>query len=75
MGRAQIPVFLMPTRNHLGIIGPIPLEEFHPDNIQKKIDQNPIANCSESRNLGFLHEPARTKESSSRYGMGKGGNW
>jgi arginine decarboxylase len=23
-----IPVFLMPTRNHLGIIGPIPLEEF-----------------------------------------------
>ena len=39
------PVFLMPTRNNLGIIGPIPLEEFHPENIQKKIDQNPIANC------------------------------
>ncbi|MGO3890684.1 MAG: Orn/Lys/Arg decarboxylase N-terminal domain-containing protein [Paenalcaligenes sp.] len=38
-----IPVFLRPTRNHLGIIGPIPLEEFHPDNIQRKIDANPFA--------------------------------
>ena len=38
-----IPVFLTPTRNHLGIIGPIPLEEFHPDNIQKKIEANPFA--------------------------------
>jgi len=37
-----IPVFLRPTRNHLGIIGPIPLEEFHPDNIQKKIVANPF---------------------------------
>ena len=38
-----IPVFLRPTRNHLGIIGPIPLEEFHPDNIQRKIEANPFA--------------------------------
>ena len=30
-----IPVFLPPTRNHLGIIGPIPLEEFRPENIQQ----------------------------------------
>ena len=36
------PVFLMPTRNHLGIIGPIPLSEFAPANIQKKIDSNPF---------------------------------
>jgi len=36
------PVFLMPTRNHLGIIGPIPLSEFEPANIQKKIDANPF---------------------------------
>ncbi len=36
------PVFLMPTRNHLGIIGPIPLSEFTPANIQKKIDSNPF---------------------------------
>ena len=38
-----IPVFLTPTRNHLGIIGPIPLEEFRPENIQKKIEANPFA--------------------------------
>ncbi|MEQ1515944.1 MAG: arginine/lysine/ornithine decarboxylase [Usitatibacteraceae bacterium] len=36
------PVFLMPTRNHLGIIGPIPLSEFSPAAIQKKIDANPF---------------------------------
>ena len=36
------PVFLMPTRNHLGIIGPIPLTEFSPESIQKKIDANPF---------------------------------
>jgi arginine decarboxylase len=36
------PVFLMPTRNHLGIIGPIPLDEFSPASIQKKIDANPF---------------------------------
>src|SRR3979409_2274046 len=38
-----IPVFLMPTRNHLGIIGPIPLEEFTMENIRKKIEANPFA--------------------------------
>ncbi|HZV62675.1 MAG TPA: arginine/lysine/ornithine decarboxylase [Methylophilaceae bacterium] len=38
-----IPVFLMPTRNHFGIIGPIPLEEFQPETIQKKIEANPFA--------------------------------
>jgi arginine decarboxylase len=38
-----VPVFLMPTRNHYGIIGPIPLEEFHPDNIRRKIAANPFA--------------------------------
>ncbi len=31
-----IPVFLTPTRNHLGIIGPIPLEEFSPENIREE---------------------------------------
>jgi arginine decarboxylase len=36
------PVFLMPTRNHLGIIGPIPLDEFKPENIRKKIEANPF---------------------------------
>ncbi|AGF48812.1 arginine/lysine/ornithine decarboxylase [Candidatus Kinetoplastidibacterium galati] len=38
-----IPVFLRPTRNNFGIIGPIPLDEFNPDNINKKILSNPLA--------------------------------
>jgi len=38
-----IPVFLMPTRNNLGIIGPIPLAEFTPEAIRAKIDAHPIA--------------------------------
>lgn len=37
-----IPIFLMPTRNHFGIIGPIPKEEFSWDNIQKKLEANPF---------------------------------
>ncbi len=37
-----IPVFLMPTRNHYGIIGPIPKSEFAWENIQKKIAKNPF---------------------------------
>jgi arginine decarboxylase len=37
-----IPIFLMPTRNHFGIIGPIPKEEFDWKNIQKKIEANPF---------------------------------
>ena len=38
-----IPVFLMPTRNHFGIIGPIPKSEFEWENIKKKIERNPFA--------------------------------
>jgi arginine decarboxylase len=38
-----VPVFLTPTRNHFGIIGPIPLEEFRWENIEKKIKANPFA--------------------------------
>lgn len=38
-----IPVFLTPTRNHYGIIGPIPLSEFKLENIQKKIAAHPFA--------------------------------
>jgi arginine decarboxylase len=37
-----IPVFLMPTRNNFGIIGPIPKSEFAWDNIQRKIAANPF---------------------------------
>ncbi|MFZ5504663.1 MAG: Orn/Lys/Arg decarboxylase N-terminal domain-containing protein [Pseudomonadota bacterium] len=38
-----IPVFLTPTRNHYGIIGPIPQSEFSPDVIRAKIEANPFA--------------------------------
>ena len=37
-----IPVFLKPTRNHFGIIGPIPQSEFSPETIQAKIKSNPL---------------------------------
>ena len=42
MMMGAIPVFLMPTRNNFGIIGPIPKSEFEWSNIQKKIDSNPF---------------------------------
>ncbi len=38
-----IPVFLMPTRNNYGIIGPIPKSEFSLESIEKKIAANPFA--------------------------------
>ena len=38
-----IPVFLTPTRNHMGVIGPIPMEEFRWENIEKKIRAHPFA--------------------------------
>lgn len=37
-----VPVFLTPTRNHYGIIGPIPESEFSPEAIRKKIAANPL---------------------------------
>ncbi|MDD3354192.1 arginine/lysine/ornithine decarboxylase [Zoogloea sp.] len=42
MMTGAVPVFLMPTRNNFGIIGPIPKAEFSWENIQKKIDANPF---------------------------------
>jgi arginine decarboxylase len=44
-----IPVFLMPTRNHYGIIGPIPLSEFRWENIERKIAANPFAREARGR--------------------------
>jgi arginine decarboxylase len=38
-----IPVFLTPTRNNFGIIGPIPKSEFEWESIKKKILANPFA--------------------------------
>ena len=37
-----IPIFLMPTRNHFGIICPIPNKECEWKNIQDKIQKNPF---------------------------------
>ncbi|GGG79779.1 lysine decarboxylase [Salipiger pallidus] len=37
-----IPVFLKPTRNHWGIIGPIQRSEFEPEAIKAKIRANPL---------------------------------
>ena len=49
-----IPVFLMPTRNHLGIIGPIPIEEFKMENIMKKIEANPFAREAKNKKPRIL---------------------
>jgi len=49
-----IPVFLRPTRNHLGIIGPIPLQEFDPDNIRRKIAANPFASQAKNKRPRIL---------------------
>jgi arginine decarboxylase len=45
-----IPVFLTPTRNNFGIIGPIPRDEFKPENIRKKIEANPFAREALAKN-------------------------
>ena len=37
-----VPVFLTPTRNHFGIIGPIPQSEFTREAIQRKIAAHPL---------------------------------
>ena len=42
MMTGAVPVFLTPTRNHYGIIGPISKSEFEPASIQRKIDANPF---------------------------------
>ena len=49
-----VPVFLTPTRNHYGIIGPIPIEEFSFENIQKKIAANPFAREAKNKKPRIL---------------------
>ncbi|SFG81598.1 arginine decarboxylase [Duganella sp. CF458] len=49
-----IPVFLMPTRNNLGIIGPIPLEEFSMESIERKIANNPFAQAAANKKPRIL---------------------
>ncbi len=49
MMTGTVPIFLQPTRNHLGIIGPIPKQEFEPESIQRKIDANPLIRDKNAR--------------------------
>ena len=49
MMTGAIPVFLMPTRNNYGIIGPIPKAEFSWENIQKKIAAHPFARAAKGK--------------------------
>lgn len=42
MMTGAVPIYLSPTRNHYGIIGPIPESEFSFENIQKKIEKHPF---------------------------------
>lgn len=49
-----IPVFLRPTRNHYGIIGPIPKEEFSPESIKAKIAAHPFASKAKNQNPRIL---------------------
>lgn len=49
-----IPVFLMPTRNHYGIIGPIPKSEFDPETIRQKIEANPFARNASNKKPRIL---------------------
>ncbi|MFO1200626.1 MAG: arginine/lysine/ornithine decarboxylase [Burkholderiaceae bacterium] len=49
MMTGTVPIFLQPTRNHLGIIGPIPVEEFERASIQRKIDANPLVKDKTAR--------------------------
>jgi arginine decarboxylase len=44
-----IPVFLKPTRNHYGIIGPIPVEEFAWESIEERIASHPLVTGKEGK--------------------------
>jgi hypothetical protein len=46
-----VPVFLKPTRNHFGIIGPISQSEFEPAAIEAKIKANPLLKGNASSTL------------------------
>ncbi|CCF98718.1 aminotransferase class I/II-fold pyridoxal phosphate-dependent enzyme [Ralstonia solanacearum] len=54
MMTGAIPVFLMPTRNHYGIIGPIPQSEFEPETIARKIAEHPFASQAKNKKPRIL---------------------
>ena len=45
----SVAVFMIPTRNRYGIIGPIPPDEMMPGTIQSKIDACPLAGSLENK--------------------------
>jgi arginine decarboxylase len=49
MMTGTVPIFLQPTRNHLGIIGPIAKSEFEVESIRSKIDANPLVKDKSSK--------------------------
>ncbi len=44
----------MPTRNHYGIIGPIPKSEFDPETIRRKIANHPFASKAKNQKPRIL---------------------
>jgi arginine decarboxylase len=54
MMTGAIPVFLMPTRNHYGIIGPIPKSEFDAETIRRKIAAHPFASKAKNQKPRIL---------------------
>jgi arginine decarboxylase len=53
MMTGAIPVFLTPTRNHYGIIGPIPQTQFDIKNIEDKIKNHPFVQKLLQENSGM----------------------
>jgi len=48
------PMYFVPSRNHYGIIGPISLDQFSPDNIAKRIKANPFARKDDSLRIAVV---------------------
>jgi len=48
-----IPVFLNPTRNRYGVIGPIPPQRLEPEAVAKCIADNPLAKASGRKRAGY----------------------
>ena len=70
-----IPVYMKPQRNHLGLIGPIPLGSFAPDAIARSIAHAPLAGSKERPALaiitnstydGLCYDAARVEEQLSK---------
>ena len=45
-----VPVYMVPTRNRYGIIGPIHPDEMTPDSVRKKIGASPLAGVMDNKN-------------------------